>query len=52
MYFGNYILRRTWLHKSPVSEESSTSDLVNSLKHGSDFKVSTFTIFINHSDGN
>ena len=36
MYFRNYGLLKTWLDnclKSPVSEDSSTSNMVNGLKH-------------------
>ena len=36
MYFLNYGLRNTWLGeglKSPVSEDPSKSNMVNTLKH-------------------
>ena len=33
MYFRNYGLLTTWLDKSPVSEDSSTSNAVNGFKH-------------------
>ena len=36
MYFGKYRLQKTWLDhcvKSPVSEDSSTSNMVNRPKH-------------------
>ena len=55
MLFRYYGLRKTWLDKclrSPVSEEPSTNDMVNGCKNCSNLKASTFTIFINHCEGN
>ena len=49
MYSLTNKLRKTWLDeflKSPVSEESSTSNMVNVPKHCSKLNGSTFTIFI------
>ena len=55
MYFGNYGLPKTQLEqclKSPFSEESSKSNMVNAPKHGSNLKDSPFTIFIDHWEVN
>ena len=55
MYFQNYGLQKTWLDqclKSPVSEDLSKSNMVNVPKHCSNLKDSTFTIFIDHCQGN
>ena len=38
--------------KSPVSEDPSTSNMVNEAKYCSKRKGNTFTIFIDHSEGN
>ena len=49
MYFLTNKLRKTWLDeclKNTVSQESSTSNLVNGPKHCSKLNGSTFTIFI------
>ena len=54
-YFRSYGLQKTWLHqrpKSPVSEEPSKSNIVNGPKHCSNLNDSTFSIFINHWEGN
>ena len=51
MLFSNYRLQKTWLDKclkSPVSEDTSTSDMVNGPKRCFSPRASTFTIFINH----
>ena len=51
MFFSNYRLQKTWLDKclkSPVSEDPSTSDMVNGPKRCFSPRASTFTIFINH----
>ena len=51
MLFSNYRLQKTWLDKclkSPVSEDPSTSDMVNGPKRCFSPRASTFTIFINH----
>ena len=42
----------TSLLKNPVSEDPSTSDMVNCPKHYGNLKASTITIFINHSEEN
>ena len=50
-----YDLRNTWLDKClkcPVSADPSTSNMVNKPKHYFSQKDSTFTIFIDHSEGN
>ena len=55
MYFRNYGLPKTWLDqclKSPVSEDPSKSNMVNAPKHCSNWKEDSFTIFINHWEGN
>ena len=55
VYFWIYGLRKTWLDKclkSPVSEDASTSNMVNGPKHCSKLADSTFTIFINPCEGN
>ena len=52
MYLSTYILRKTWLDKclrSLVSEDSSTSNMINTPKHCSKLDDSTFTIFIDPS---
>ena len=49
MYISTYGHRKTWLDqclKSHVSEDPSTSDVVNGAKHCSKLNDSTFTIFI------
>ena len=41
MYFRNYGLPKTWLDqclKSPVSEDTTKSNMVNAPKHCSNFK--------------
>ena len=51
MLFSNYRLQKTWLDKclkSPVSEDPSTSDMVNGPKRCFSPRASTFTIFVNH----
>ena len=55
MYLWTDRLRKTWLDKclkSPVSEDPSTSNIVNRLKHSSKLNDSTFTIFIDTCAGN
>ena len=55
MYFANDKFRRTWLDKclnSPVSENPSTSDMVNRPKHCYNLKTSPFTIFLDHCEHN
>ena len=52
MYFGNYQPRKTWLDqcvKSPVSRDTSKSNMVNAPKHCWNVKDSSFAIFIDHS---
>ena len=55
MYFWNYRLPKTWLDqclKSSVSEDSPKDDMANIWKHCWNLNDSTFTIFINHCEGN
>ena len=55
MYFWTYGLRKTWLDKclkSLVSENSSTGNMINGLKHCSKLKDSTFAIFIDPCEVN
>ena len=49
MYFSTYGLRKTWLDKclkSPVSEDPSTSNMVNKPKHCSKLIDSTFVYLL------
>ena len=55
MYLRNYKLGKTWLDKclkSPVSEHPLTGNAVNGPKHLFSLNYSTFTIFIDHCEGN
>ena len=55
MYFRNYGHGNTWLDKSLkslVSEDPLTSNVVNEPKHCFNLNESTFTIFIDHCEGN
>ena len=55
MYFWTFELRKTWLDKwlkSPVWEDPSTCKMVKAPKHCWNLKDSTFTIFIDHCEGN
>ena len=55
MYFRNSGLRKTSLDKclkSRVSEDPWTHNITNGLKHCCNMNDSTFTIFINHCEGN
>ena len=55
MYFRNYGLLKTWLDqclKSPVSDDLSENNMVNVPKHCWNFSGSTFTLLIDHSEGN
>ena len=55
MYFRIYRLPKKWLDKcikTPVSEEASTNNIVNRPKHTCILGDSTFTIFIEHFEGN
>ena len=55
MYFWIYSLRKTWLVKclkNPVSEDNSTSKMVNGRNHCLKLNVSTFTIFIEPFEDN
>ena len=55
MYFRKYRLRNTWLHKclkSRVLEDPSTEKMANGSKNCRNLNGSTFTIFINHCEGN
>ena len=55
MYFRNYGLRKTWLdncQKSPVSEDPLKRNMINEPKHYSNLNGRSFTIFIDHCEGN
>ena len=55
MYFWTYGLRKTSLEKCltvPVSEEPSTSNMVNEPKHCWNLNKSTLNIFIDPCEGN
>ena len=55
MFFRNYGLGKMWLDKclnSPVSEDHLTGNVVNGAKHLFNLNNSTFTIFIDHCEGN
>ena len=55
MYFRNYGLPKTWLDKclkSAVSDDPSTDNTANGLKHCFSLNDSTLTIFIGHCEGN
>ena len=55
MYFLTYGVQKRWLDKclkSPVSEEASTSNMVNGRKHCSKLNGSTSSIFIHISEAN
>ena len=54
MYFRNYRLRKTSLDKcltSRVSEDPLIDNMANGSKHCCNLNDSTFTIFINHCEG-
>ena len=54
MYFWTYGLQKTWLIeclKSLVSENHSTSKMINGPKYCWNLNDSTFTIFICHIEG-
>ena len=55
MYFENYGLRKTCLNKSvknPVSGDIPTSGMVNGKKHCWNLEDTTFSIVIDHGEGN
>ena len=55
MYFRNYRQRKTCLDKclkTPVSEDVSTGDMVNSPKHWFNLNESAFIILSDHCEGN
>ena len=55
MYFWIYGIRKTWLDKSLrslVSADNSRSNMVTGLKYCSKLNDSSFTIFIDTSEGN
>ena len=55
MYFQNYGLPKTSLDqclRCLVSEDPSKSNMVNGPKHCSKLEDSSFTIFIDHCNGN
>ena len=55
MYFLTYGLRKTWLYKClkiPVSEDPSTSNMVNGPKDCWNLSDSNFIIIIDYCEGN
>ena len=55
MHFWTCGLRKTWLDiclKSAVSEDPSTSNMVDVSKHCSKLNGSTFTVLIDHCECN
>ena len=55
MYIWTSGFQKTWLDKclkTPLSDNPSTSKMVNGPKHCSKLNDSTFTIFIDPSEGN
>ena len=55
MYFLKKGVRKTWLDqclKGPVPDDPSKSHTVNAPKHCSNLKECSFTIFIDHWEGN
>ena len=55
IFFQNYGIRKRWLDnclKRPVSEDPSTSNMVNEPEHCFNLNDSTFTIFVNYFEGN
>ena len=55
MYFQNYGLPKRWFDKclkNPVSEDPSTSNMVNGPKHCCNDDDGSFTIFIDHCEHN
>ena len=55
MYLRTYPLQRMWVDKtlkSPDSENPSTSNMANELKHSSKLNGGTFTISIDPHEGN
>ena len=54
MYFQNYRLPKTWLDqrlKSSVLEDPFKNNMVNAPKHCSNMTNTSFTIFIDYSEG-
>ena len=55
MYLTNYGFQKTLLDKclkSRVSEDPSTSNMINAIKQSSYLNDTTFTMFIYHCEGN
>ena len=55
MYFWTYGLQKTWLDKclkSPLSDDASTSNMVNGPKHCLKLNDSALIIFFDPSEGN
>ena len=52
MYFWSYNLRKTWLDKSSILEDPSTSNIVNGPKHCSKLNDSIITILIHPCEWN
>ena len=54
MYFQNFELRKKWVDKylkTTVSEDPSTSNMVNEPKHIWNLDDSMFTIFVDYCEG-
>ena len=55
MYYRKYLLQKTWLDKclkGRVPDDPLTANMVIESKHCCNQNKSTFTIFINHAEGN
>ena len=55
MYIRNYGLRKRWLDKflkNPSSEDRLTGNMVNGPTNRLNFNDRTFTILIDHCEGN
>ena len=55
MYLRNYGLRRRWLDKclkNPASDDPSSDNMVNGMKHCFNLNGSIFGIFIDHCEDN
>ena len=53
MYFRNYELRNTWFDeflKNPASEDSSSDNMANGLKHLFNLNDKAFSILFDHSE--
>ena len=55
MWLRNYGLRKAWLNKSLkilVAEDHWTNNILRRINHCSNVNDNTFTIFIDHCEGN